>query len=152
MLKARFHINKVEVPNVENENWSAFASIKNVSAVCFCQNGRYCAFATSSPTQIALWDVRSILYPMTTISKYTNDSVIMKDGEAWICQHIYWSHKNSRLGCIFQNVIQNVNPTDSVINISNAGEEDTENNSRSLGNTLLVVYDVSNGQIVAEKR
>ena len=92
-MRAKYHVNKVDIDNIDKVKWGALSSLRNATAVSFSHNAKFCAFALDQQ-HVSLWDVSSVLCAMTELqSKYFS--------KEYTCTQLFWSHKNSRLGCIF---------------------------------------------------
>ncbi len=131
MMKARFHINKVEIADSIKESFSPLLDISNVTTISFSQNGQYCAMAII-PKSIIIWDISSVIYPMLLLNEayFPNDTSI--DCENWFCLNISWSWDHHFICCIFQMKTS----TDSM----------TSNDCNS--GSIVIVYDILKSKII----
>jgi len=147
MIKAKFHVNKLEISDISKEKWYDFPTLSDVSAVTFSPHGKFIAVASETPKSvsasdggvipikspdgtgtgshihISLWDARAVIYPMM---EFKNEDLGPNCGAIWSCEFIFWSLDSSYLGCIFQ--------------------------SENGANSIIAVYDVRCGRMVAKMR
>lgn len=152
MIKAKYHVQKVEVSDLTKENWTEFLDVPDVAAVSFSSHGKFIAVASASPgverttsrnieqTHISLWDARAVIYPMMELK-----TAGLLLGSNFICHKLFWSFDSKYVGVIFHRAFTGLNNASTSCNGNSSSDENTDC-------SLLVVYCVLSGEAVSQIR